>query len=149
MIIKLYQILTLIDLFCIAQSHIMEKEKLRIDKYLWSIRLFKTRNLAAEACDKGKVKWNGANVKASKNVHIEEEYEIKTEAKKWVIKVTGLLHTRVQYSEAINFYLDITPADTEEKNQYQAASFHTGKRLSKVGRPTKKQNRDLSEFMGD
>ncbi len=127
----------------------MEKEKLRIDKYLWSIRLFKTRSLAADACEKGKVKYNGASVKASKNVHVEEEYEVKTEAKKWVIKVTGLLHTRVQYSEAINFYLDITPEETEDKNQFQAASFHTGKRLSKVGRPTKKQNRDLSEFMGE
>jgi ribosome-associated heat shock protein Hsp15 len=127
----------------------MEKEKLRLDKYLWSIRLFKTRSLAADACDKGKVKYNGANAKASKNVNIEEEYEVKTEAKKWLIKVTGLLHTRVQYSEAINFYLDITPEETEDKNQFQGAAFHTGKRLSKVGRPTKKQNRDLSGFMGD
>jgi ribosome-associated heat shock protein Hsp15 len=127
----------------------MEKEKLRLDKYLWSIRLFKTRSLAADACEKGKVKYNGANAKASKNVNIEEEYEVKTEAKKWLIKVTGLLHTRVQYSEAINFYLDITPEETEDKNQFQGAAFHTGKRLSKVGRPTKKQNRDLSGFMGD
>ena len=127
----------------------MEKEKLRLDKYLWSIRLFKTRSLAADACDKGKVKYNGASVKASKNVHVEEEYEVKTEAKKWLIKVTALLHTRVQYSEAVNFYLDITPEETEDKNQYQGAAFHTGKRLSKVGRPTKKQNRDLNEFMGD
>ena len=127
----------------------MEKEKLRLDKYLWSIRLFKTRSLAADACDKGKVKYNGASVKASKNVHVEEEYEVKTEAKKWLIKVTALLHTRVQYSEAVNFYLDITPEETEDKNQYQGAAFHTGKRLSKVGRPTKKQNRDLNDFMGD
>jgi ribosome-associated heat shock protein Hsp15 len=131
------------------QFYSMEKEKLRLDKYLWSIRLFKTRSLAADACEKGKVKYNAANAKPSKNVNIEDEYEVKTEAKKWVIKVTGLLHTRVQYSEAINFYLDLTPEDTEDKNQYQAASFHTGKRLSKVGRPTKKQNRDLSDFMGD
>ncbi len=124
----------------------MEKEKLRIDKYLWSIRLFKTRSLAAEACEKGKVKYSTSAVKASKQVHINEEYEVKTEAKKWLIKVTALLHNRVQYSEAINFYLDITPQEVEDKNQYQAATFHTGKRLSKVGRPTKKQKRDLDEF---
>jgi len=49
---------------------IMEKEKLRIDKYLWAIRLFKTRTMAAEACDKGRVKSNGENVKASKNINI-------------------------------------------------------------------------------
>lgn len=127
----------------------LEKEKLRIDKYLWSIRLFKTRALAAEACDKGKVKYNGSAVKASKQVHVDEEYEVKTEAKKWVIKVTGLLYTRVQYSEAINFYTDITPEEEAEKNNFRASAFHTGKRLSKVGRPTKKQKRNLDEFMGD
>ena len=127
----------------------MEKEKLRIDKYLWSIRLYKTRSLAAEACEKGKVKYNGAGVKASKQVHIDEEYEVKTEAKKWVIKVTRLLHNRVQYSEAINFYIDISPEEVEDKLQYQGAAFHTGKRLSKVGRPTKKDKRELDGFMGD
>ena len=127
----------------------MEKEKLRIDKYLWSIRLFKTRSIAAEACEKGKVKYNGAAVKASKQVHIDEEYEVKTEAKKWLIKVTALLHNRVQFSEAINFYIDISPEEVEDKLQYHGAAFHTGKRLSKVGRPTKKDKRELDGFMGD
>lgn len=122
------------------------KEKLRIDKYLWSIRLFKTRSLASEACDKGKVKWNGNAVKASKTVNVGEEYEVKTEAKKWVIKVTGLLYNRVHYAEAINYYIDMTPAEELERIRYEAASFHTGKRLSKVGRPTKKQRRDLEDF---
>jgi ribosome-associated heat shock protein Hsp15 len=129
--------------------HAMEKEKLRLDKYLWSIRLFKTRSLAADACEKGKVKYRGASAKPSKQVHVDEEYEVKTEAKKWLIKVTALLYNRVQYSEAVNFYMDITPAEEVERIQYQAASFHTGKRQSKVGRPTKKQKRDLDGFMGD
>ena len=125
----------------------MQKEKLRLDKYLWSIRLFKTRSLAADACERGKVKYNGAAAKASKSVNINDEYEVKTEARKWLIKVTGLLHNRVQYSEAINFYIDITPAEEVEKLEYQAASFHTGKRMSKVGRPTKKNKRDIDEFI--
>lgn len=122
------------------------KEKLRIDKYLWAIRLFKTRTLAAAACDHGKVKHNGVSVKASKTVSVDDEYEVKTEAKKWLIKVTGLLHNRVHYAEAINNYIDITPAEEIERLQFQAASFHTGKRLSKVGRPTKKQRRNLDDF---
>lgn len=125
------------------------KEKLRLDKYLWSIRLFKTRSQAAEACDKGKVKYNGDPAKASKTVSINDEYEVKTEAKRWRIKVTGLLHNRVQYSEAIKYYFDITPAEEIERLQFQAASFHTGKRPSKIGRPTKKQRRDLEGFMGE
>lgn len=123
------------------------KEKLRLDKYLWAIRIFKTRSMAAEACEKGKVKYNGDPAKPAKNVHVDDEYEIKTEAKRWRIKVTGLLFNRVQYSEAIKYYVDITPAEEIERLQYQASSFHTGKRLSKVGRPTKKERRDISDFM--
>jgi ribosome-associated heat shock protein Hsp15 len=126
----------------------MEKEKLRIDKYLWAIRIFKTRRQAAEACDKGKIKMNGDAVKASKTVHVNDEYEVKTEAKRWRIKVTALLDHRVQYTEAIKFYEDITPQEEMERLQFQAATFHTGKRLSKVGRPTKKNKRDLDDFMG-
>lgn len=123
-------------------------EKVRIDKYLWAIRLFKTRSLAAVACDQGKVKLHGASVKASKHVNIGDEYEIKTEAKKWVIKVTGLLDKRVQYTEAIKYYIDLTPAEELERLKFQAASFYTGKRPSKIGRPTKKQRRDLEDFTG-
>src|SRR5580693_3564271 len=125
------------------------KEKIRLDKYLWSIRLFKTRTEAAEACDKGKVKYNGLGAKASKHVSVGDEYEVKTEAKRWRIKVAGLLDHRVQYSEAINYYIDITPAEEIERLQYQAANFNTGKRQSKVGRPTKKERRELDEFMED
>lgn len=76
------------------------KEKLRLDKYLWAIRLFKTRTLAAAACDTGKVKQAGTSVKAAKSVSIGDEYEVKTEAKKWIIKVTGLLYNRVAYPVA-------------------------------------------------
>ena len=126
-----------------------EKEKLRLDKYLWSIRLFKTRTLAAAACDTGKVKQNGTSVKAAKSVSIGDEYEVKTEAKKWVIKITGLLHNRLAYSDAINYYIDLTPAEEIDRLQFQAVSFHTGKRPSKIGRPTKKQRREMDEFLGD
>ena len=124
-----------------------EKEKLRLDKYLWSIRLFKTRSLATAACDSGKVKLDGVQVKRSRHVNPGEEYEVKTETKRWKIKVTALLHTRVAHSEAIKYYSDLTPPEENERLQYQAASFHTGKRPSKIGRPTKKERRDLDEFM--
>src|SRR5882724_8801486 len=120
-----------------------EKEKLRLDKYLWAIRLFKTRTSAAAACDNGKVKCDGGQAKASRQVHVDDEYEVKTEAKRWRIKVAELLQNRVAYSEAIKYYVDITPAEEIERLKYQASSFHTGKRLSKIGRPTKKQRRDI------
>ena len=124
-------------------------EKLRLDKYLWAIRLFKTRTAAAAACDTGKVKYNGLQAKASKPVSEGDEFEVKTEAKRWRIKVAGLLFKRVAYSEAIKYYIDITPVEELERLQYQAASFHTGKRLSKIGRPTKKNRRDIRRFLDE
>lgn len=123
------------------------KEKLRLDKYLWAIRLFKTRTQAAAACDSGKVKYNGSAAKAARTVAVGDEYEVKTEAKRWRIRVTGLLHQRMAYAEAIRYYIDITPAEELQRIEYQAATFHTGKRRSKIGRPTKKQRRDLDEFL--
>jgi ribosome-associated heat shock protein Hsp15 len=123
-----------------------EKEKLRIDKYLWAIRIFKTRSLSADACNNGKIKCKGINVKASKTVSAGEQYEIKTEAKKWLIEVSGLLHNRVQFSEAVKYYIDLTPEEDREKTQASSFVFNTGKRKSKQGRPTKKEKRSLDEF---
>jgi ribosome-associated heat shock protein Hsp15 len=57
------------------------------------------------------------------------------------------LYNRVQYSEAVNYYSDLTPPEEIERIKFEAAVFHTGKRLSKVGRPTKKNKRDLDDFM--
>ena len=126
-----------------------DKEKLRLDKFLWFIRLFKTRTLAATACDTGKVKFKSTQAKASKHISIGDEYEVKTEAKRWRIKVTSLLYKRVKYEEAIKYYIDITPEEEIQRLKYQAASFYSGKRISKIGRPTKKQRRDLDDFIDE
>ena len=123
------------------------QEKLRVDKYLWAIRIFKTRSLATEACANGKVKNKGINIKASKQVNIGDQFEIKTEARKWVIETVQLLHNRVQFSEAIKYYIDLTPKDEPGIIQPTAFIFQTGKRQSKQGRPTKKEKRNLDEFM--
>jgi ribosome-associated heat shock protein Hsp15 len=75
----------------------MQKEKLRIDKYLWAIRLFKTRSQAGDACDKGRVKIGGLSVKASRMVVIGDVYEVKTETRKawWTLpKITSFLVLR-------------------------------------------------------
>ena len=125
------------------------KEKLRVDKYLWAIRLFKTRSQAADACDNGKVKLQGSNIKASKPVNLGDVFDVKTEGRKWVIRVTGLLEKRAAYPEAIKHYEDITPPEELDVVKFQAASFQTGKRLSKVGRPTKRDLRDIRGFMGE
>ena len=124
-----------------------EKDKLRLDKYLWAIRIFKTRSQAGEAIDKGKVKMQGDSVKAARHVVVGDEYEIKTDKRRWVIKVSALLDHRVQYQEAIKYYTDITPEDEKQRLEFQAAVFYSGKRQTKIGRPTKKDRRELDDFM--
>lgn len=126
----------------------MEQDKLRIDKYLWCIRIYKTRSAAAEACHKGRVKFNSTAVKPSKQVFIGDQYEVKTEAKKWLIEVTGLLSHRVDYQTSLNYYLDHTPEEKKPETQSSAFSFYTGKRKSKQGRPTKKDKRKLDDLFG-
>ena len=124
-----------------------EISKVRLDKYLWSIRIFKTRSQATEAIDKGRVKLKGENVKPSRNVVVGDIYEARTEHKNWTLRVTQLLESRLAYAEAIQFYEDLSPIEEIERINMVAASFHTGKRLSKVGRPTKKNRRDLGQFL--
>jgi len=120
--------------------------KVRLDKYLWAIRIFKTRNQANTAIEKGKVKLNGIAVKSARTVCLRDIYEIKTEARKWIIEVTGILEHRVTYSEAIKNYTDKTPIELLEAPK-STFVFNTGKRRSKIGRPTKKDRRDLDESL--
>lgn len=126
--------------------NISKDDKVRIDKYLWAIRIFKTRTLAVTACDKGKVKMNGEAVKASRIVKTGDVYEVKTEARNWVILVKELLNNRVAFVESLKYYADQTPEDSNKNEKQLMPSFFTGKRLSKTGKPTKKQRRDFNDF---
>jgi ribosome-associated heat shock protein Hsp15 len=125
--------------------------KVRIDKYLWSIRIYKTRTLAAAACEQGKVRLLDQLLKPSKNVQIGDRYSIKTEAREWDIEVTGLIDKRVAYPEAIKHYIDHTPEEKQkpEKPLESAFAFFTGKRQSKQGRPTKRERRRLDDYTND
>ena len=123
-------------------------EKIRVDKYLWAIRIFKTRTLATSAIDEGKVKLNGENIKPARPVAMGDRYDIKTPARRWTIEVTGLLGNRVGYEEAIKHYTDLTSEEDRAPAPYLSSTFHTGKRLSKTGRPDKKQRRDLGDLLG-
>ncbi len=124
-------------------------EKVRLDKYLWAIRVFKTRSLATAAIDEGKVKLAGVSVKPSRSVSLGDRYDIRTPARKWTIEVTGILQNRQGYEEAIKYYDDLTPAEDLVSEPRHAPSFYTGKRLSKTGRPTKKERRGLTDLLGD
>lgn len=124
------------------------KISVRLDKYLWAIRMFKSRSMADNACKTGKVKMNGQALKSSREVVVGDLYEFKNEAGKKIIKVTGIIEKRVQFSEAVKFYEDHTPP--EDKTNLLPSVFYdkTGKRGSKSGRPTKRNRRDLEDVLG-
>lgn len=122
-----------------------EQEKLRIDKYLWAIRLFKTRTLATEACKAGRVKMNGQNIKASVVVKPGDIYQVSKGIEKKVIEVVELLYTRVESKIAVTKYKDITPL---EETQGYKSMFHAPvlKRDRGAGRPTKRDRREIDDL---
>lgn len=125
----------------------MEKEKLRLDKYLWAIRLFKTRTAAATACDKGRVKIDGESVKASRVVKIDDTYEVKTDEKRWVIKVTGLLPKECNTVKPSNFMKTRRLLKRKKELHFKLQVFIQANAFQKIGRPTKKERRDIDDFM--
>jgi ribosome-associated heat shock protein Hsp15 len=120
-------------------------EKLRIDKYLWSIRLFKTRSLATDACRAGRVKLDGQNIKPSYLVKIGETFTIQKGIERKVIKVVDLLERRVDAKTAALFYEDLTPI--EETHAYKSV-FHAPilRRDRGAGRPTKRDRREIDDL---
>ena len=125
-----------------------EVEKLRLDKYLWAIRVFKTRSLATEACKAGRVKIDGRSVKPSALVKVGDTYQVQKGMETKVLQVTGLLDKRVDAKTATAFYVDQTPE--EETYRYKSmfrASVPTRDRGA--GRPTKKDRRELDNLQSD
>jgi ribosome-associated heat shock protein Hsp15 len=120
-------------------------DKLRTDKYLWDIRLFKTRALATRACGQGKVRLAGKAVKAAKPVAVGDTYSVRTGGRERLVKVRALPSRRVSAAEAQDYYEDLTPVTPSPVKQ--AAAFYPTGRLPGSGRPTKKQRRDLDDFM--
>lgn len=122
-----------------------EKEKLRIDKYLWAIRLFKTRTLASDACKAGRVKLGGSNIKPSHEVKIGEVYQVAKGPDRKVVRVTNLLENRVDAKTAVGYYEDITPV---EQTVAFKTMFHAPvlKRDRGTGRPTKRDRREIDDL---
>ena len=119
---------------------------MRIDKYLWCTRYFKTRNLASGACRKGHVKVNGQAVKPSREVFPQDKIELRKEQINYEIRVLALPDSRVGV-KLVNLYReDTTPAEAFEHNALlrQTKEYY---RKKGSGRPTKKDRRDLEGYV--
>lgn len=118
---------------------------IRIDKYLWAVRLFKTRSLATDACRSGRVKMNGMPLKPSHEVSEGEIYELNIEQTHKTIQVKALLSNRVGAKLVENYLIDLTPAEEYERIE-MARRYSFEKRDRGIGRPTKRDRREIEEF---
>ena len=120
--------------------------EVRIDKWLWAVRLYKTRSLAAEACKKGKVSCNGQTVKPSHVVKVGEVYNIRRAPITFSYKVLALAHNRMAAKLVPDFMLDVTTPDQLQLLELNRLA-HAAGRARGTGRPTKKERRDLDMFI--
>lgn len=120
-------------------------ENVRIDKYLWCIRVYKSRTLAAEACDGGKVKIESISVKPSRHVKPGEVITVQLGYVKRHYKVTALLEKRVSAALVKNFAEDITPQSELDKLKTERLVSYQSK-FKGIGRPTKKDRRLIDKM---
>jgi ribosome-associated heat shock protein Hsp15 len=124
-------------------------DNVRIDKWLWATRLFKTRREASAACQAGKVKLNGRSIKPGRTVKIGDELQITRKMYKQQIRIRGLSERRVAHKNAVTLFEDFTP----EKEIDQARLVRQLDRAFyrdryKAGRPTKRERRALQKLKG-
>ena len=119
----------------------MESLDVRIDKWLWMVRLFKPRSMATDACNAGKVKMNGVNVKHSKIVKSEECYHVRINQLEKVVQVLDSPKSRVGAALVPQYYTDLTPQEEYDRVKQLHARFEF--REHGAGRPTKRDRRQI------
>jgi ribosome-associated heat shock protein Hsp15 len=117
----------------------------RIDKYLWCIRIFKSRTLASDACDGGKVKLGGEKVKPSHHVNTGDIITVQQGFIKRTYKVKALLEKRLSAKLITGYVEDITPEEDIEKLKVGRFVSYQSK-FKGMGRPTKKDRRLIDKF---
>ena len=125
-----------------------ESESTRIDKWLWAVRIFKTRALATEACRNGHVRIAGVKVKPSRNIAIGEIIEADKEKMKMLMRVLAPVEKRIGAKLVKDYMEDLTPPEEIERAKRERAEH----RLNRVvnhgeGRPTKLQRRKMDTFL--
>jgi len=123
----------------------MENPSIRIDKWLWAVRLFKTRSMAADACKGGKIKMNGQALKSSKEIKPNDIISVNEGVITKTLKVTGIIGNRVGPKLAPNYYTDLTQEAEYEKLRLRHEE-NKSLRPKGMGRPTKKERRELEDW---
>ena len=124
----------------------IQLEKVRIDKWMWAVRIFKTRSQAAEACARGQIFIDGVSVKASRLIKTNEILSIRRGSFTLVFQVIQPIENRVSAAIKDQFCKDLTSADEYEKIKMHSLAVRTYRQHNE-GRPTKKERRALDDFL--
>ena len=120
-------------------------EGVRIDKWLWAVRIFKSRSLATDSCQRGRILINDESVKPSRNIHIGDVIVVKKPPLTLTYQVTGLIEKRGSATLAAENVINVTPQEEFDRVRInQESAFYVRDRGT--GRPTKKQRRDLNKM---
>ncbi|MCK5464156.1 MAG: RNA-binding S4 domain-containing protein [Bacteroidales bacterium] len=122
-------------------------KQIRVDKWLWAVRIFKTRNQATEACKKGRILIREQPVKPSRVLRINDIIQVKRPPAVYSFKVTGLLAKRLSARLVKDYIEDITPEQELEKLKVRETFFISRDKGS--GRPTKKERRTMEKLRGE
>lgn len=120
-------------------------DQVRIDKWLWAVRLFKTRSLASEACRKGIIKIKGIEVKPSRELKVGDVLHLRNNPVTYHYKVLALTEKRMGAKLVPEFVEDITPPENLEILEMQKF-MKWSERDRGTGRPTKKDRREMDDF---
>ena len=120
---------------------------MRLDKYLWAVRIYKTRSLAADACQNGRVRLvdDGRELKPAHDVKVGERYSVNIDQLHKEIEVLALPPNRVGAPLVQGFMIDRTPEEEYERIR-MARQYAFEKRDRGAGRPTKRERREIEEF---
>jgi ribosome-associated heat shock protein Hsp15 len=120
-------------------------DEVRIDKWLWAVRIFKTRTVASEACKKGRVLIGETGVKPSRNVRVGEVIKVKKPPVTYSFKVLALAEKRMGARLVPEYMENVTPQEQYELLELNRISGFVDRQRG-TGRPTKKERRDLDQF---
>lgn len=120
-------------------------EDIRVDKWLWAVRIFKTRSIATEACKKGRVMVGGVSVKPSRAIRVGEVIQVRKPPITFSFKVLALAEKRMGAKLVPDFMENVTPPDQYELMELNKIGGFVDRQRG-TGRPTKKERRDLDQF---
>ncbi|MDY7102036.1 MAG: RNA-binding S4 domain-containing protein [Actinomycetota bacterium] len=123
----------------------MSSEGVRVDKWLWAVRLFKTRTAANDACESGRVSIDGDVVKAARRVRVGDRVHVRRTDRETVVEVVGLLEKRVSAPKAAEAYIDHSPPPPPRVDDLFGTPL-SGVRDRGTGRPTKRDRRQLDRL---